>query len=129
MRACADAPRPGEDTWISSEFIAAYTALHRAGYAHSIELWRGEQLVAGVYGVAIGGFFAGESMFHVEQNASKLALILLQQRLKSAGFLLFDTQMVTPVTELLGAREVPRQKYLERLREALQAGVKFPTEL
>mgnify|MGYP003347046753 CR=1 FL=1 len=66
-------------------------------------------------------------MFHVEQNASKLALILLQQRLKSAGFLLFDTQMVTPVTELLGAREVPRQKYLERLREALQVKAQFPS--
>ena len=106
--------------------IQAEGSVSLRGQGH---LWRGEQLVAGVYGVAIGGFFAGESMFHVEHNASKLALILLQQRLKSAGFLLFDTQMVTPVTELLGAREVPRQKYLERLREALQAGVKFPTEL
>ena len=127
MRACAAAPRVDEDTWISEEFIAAYTALHRAGHAHSIELWRGEQLVAGVYGVAIGAFFAGESMFHREPNASKLALILLQQRLKSAGFLLFDTQMVTPVTELLGAVEIPRKKYLERLRRALQVrGVEFP---
>ncbi|MFM2124407.1 MAG: hypothetical protein RL328_858 [Acidobacteriota bacterium] len=126
MRACADAPRTGEDTWISSEFIEAYTALHHAGYAHSIELWRGEQLVAGVYGVAIGGFFAGESMFHSEPNASKLALILLQQRLAQTGFVLFDTQMVTPVTELLGAMEVPRQEYLERLRGALRIPNSWP---
>jgi leucyl/phenylalanyl-tRNA--protein transferase len=117
MRACAQ--RQDEESWITAEFLEAYTALHRAGYAHSIELWRGEQLVAGVYGVALGGLFAGESMFHRARDASKVALLILEQRLKEWGFTLFDTQMLTPVTARLGAREIPREQYLARLERAL----------
>jgi leucyl/phenylalanyl-tRNA--protein transferase len=117
MRACAQ--RQDEESWITAEFLEAYTALHRAGYAHSIELWRGDQLVAGVYGVALGGLFAGESMFHRARDASKVALLILEQRLKEWGFTLFDTQMLTPVTALLGAREIPREQYLARLERAL----------
>jgi leucyl/phenylalanyl-tRNA--protein transferase len=127
MRACADVPRAQEETWITPGFLAAYAELHRAGHAHSIELWRGDELVAGVYGVAIGGLFAGESMFHRETNASKLALILLQQRLIESGYVLFDTQMVTEVTEMLGAHEIPRKKYMERLQEALHVSAKWPS--
>ncbi len=120
MEACASAPREGDTSWITEEFLDAYQALHRAGMAHSIELWRGDRLVAGVYGVAMGGLFAGESMFHRETNASKIALVLLQQRLREWGFTLFDTQVVTPVTESLGARSISRGEYLERLRLALR---------
>jgi leucyl/phenylalanyl-tRNA--protein transferase len=120
IEACAVAPREEDSSWITAEFLDAYKALHRAGYAHSIELWRGEQLAAGIYGVAMGGLFAGESMFHRETNASKIALVLLQRRLRECGFTLFDTQVVTPVTEMLGARWISRAEYLERLREALE---------
>ena len=77
MEACAAAPREEDSSWITAEFLDAYKALHRAGFAHSIELWRGDALAAGIYGVAIGGLFAGESMFHQETNASKIALVLL----------------------------------------------------
>jgi leucyl/phenylalanyl-tRNA--protein transferase len=121
IEACAEAPRDYDQSWISAEFIEAYTALHRAGHAHSFELWRGDALVAGIYGVALGRFFAGESMFHRETNASKIALILLQQRLRAQGYTLFDTQMLTPVTEMLGAQLIPREEYLERLRRAILA--------
>ncbi|MEO5925657.1 MAG: leucyl/phenylalanyl-tRNA--protein transferase [Bryobacteraceae bacterium] len=119
MEACATAPRDEDSSWISEEFLEAYTALHRAGIAHSIELWRGEELAAGIYGVAVGGLFAGESMFHRESNASKIALVLLQQQLAAWGFVLFDTQVVTPVTEMLGAKAIPREEYLQRLQQAL----------
>ena len=119
MRACAQ--REDHPSWITPEFLEAYTALHQAGHAHSIELWREDQLIAGVYGVALGGLFAGESMFHRARDASKIALVILQQRLRQWGFTLFDTQMVTPVTALLGAREIPRDQYLARLEQALIA--------
>jgi leucyl/phenylalanyl-tRNA--protein transferase len=125
IEACAEAPRWGEETWITAEFIAAYRAFHRAGFAHSIELWRDGALVAGLYGVAIGGFFAGESMFHREANASKLALVLLQQHLQARGFELFDTQMLTPVTALMGANLIPRDEYLRRLETALSVSAQF----
>ncbi len=119
IEACAAAPREEDSSWITAEFLDAYKALHRAGYAHSIELWRGDVLVAGIYGVAMGGLFAGESMFHRETNASKIALVLLQRQLREWGFVLFDTQVVTPVTEMLGARWISRAEYLERLGRAL----------
>lgn len=119
MEGCSQAPRREGSTWISPEFIAAYTALHRAGHAHSLEVWRGGDLVGGIYGVAIGGFFAGESMFHRHTDASKVALVRLAERLRERGFRLFDTQMVTPVTESLGAFNVRRTQYLTRLAEAV----------
>jgi leucyl/phenylalanyl-tRNA---protein transferase len=120
MESCASAPREDDTSWITQEFLDGYGELHRAGIAHSIELWRDDQLAAGIYGVAIGGLFAGESMFHRETNASKIALVLLQQQLRGWGFSLFDTQVVTPVTEMLGARTISRDQYLDRLQAALR---------
>jgi leucyl/phenylalanyl-tRNA---protein transferase len=112
-------PGPGRrTTWISEQFIEAYTHLHELGYAHSIECWQGEQLAGGIYGVAIGGLFAGESMFHVVTDASKIALYHLVEHLKRRKFSLFDIQMVTAITAQLGATEIGRTEYLERLARA-----------
>lgn len=121
--ACATAPRPGG--WISTEFVTAYTELHRAGHAHSVECWQAGALVGGVYGVAVGGLFAGESMFHRVSDASKVALFHLVQRLQRSGFSLFDTQMVTPATRAVGAVEISRDEYLRCLREAVIQPAKF----
>ena len=121
---CASQPRPG--AWIGPEFIAAYTAFHEAGHAHSIECWKDGRLVGGLYGVAIGGMFAGESMFHTESNTSKIALYELIGSLADAGFTLFDTQLVTDTTKSLGATEITRDRYLKLLREATARPVRFP---
>ncbi len=119
MAGCA-APAPGRrQTWIAPEFIAAYTRLHAEGHAHSVECWQAGRLVGGVYGVQIGGLFAGESMFHRADNASKIALCHLVNRLRAGGFTLFDVQQVTPATKQLGAVEIPRRDYLRRLRAAV----------
>ena len=123
ITACAKTRRPGG--WISPEFIAAYTALHAAGHAHSVECWQAGKLVGGVYGVAVGGLFAGESMFHRADDASKVALFHLVGRLRERSFMLFDTQMVTPVTRQLGATEIPRELYFNRLAAAATAPVGF----
>jgi len=123
ITACARTRRPGG--WISPEFIAAYTALHEAGHAHSVECWRAGELVGGVYGVAVGGLFAGESMFHRAVDASKVALFQLVGRLRERGFTLFDTQMVTPVTRQLGATEITRAAYLRRLAAAVRVNAAF----
>jgi leucyl/phenylalanyl-tRNA--protein transferase len=125
IQGCA-APTPGRrHTWISSEFIEAYTELHARGHAHSVECWFEGQLAGGIYGVALGGLFAGESMFYRVSNASKVALVSLVQHLRQRGFLLFDVQMVTPLTQQLGAVEIRRNQYLARLRKALEAQVTF----
>jgi leucyl/phenylalanyl-tRNA--protein transferase len=125
MEACA-APAPGRDsTWITSEFLEAYTRLHASGHAHSLECWQGGELVGGVYGVAIGGFFAGESMFHRVPNASKVALWHLVEHLRAQSFALFDIQMLTPVTAQLGAIEIPRNRYLELLSGAVERPCSF----
>ena len=119
-------PGPGRrTTWISREFIDAYTRLHDRGYAHSLECWQGDRLAGGVYGVAIGGLFAGESMFHVVTDASKVALYHLTQHLKQRKFSLFDIQMITPITAQLGATEVSRNEYLERLAQAKEQSCAF----
>ena len=123
ITACAKTRRPGG--WITQEFIEAYTALHQAGHAHSVECWKQGELVGGVYGVAVGGLFAGESMFHRADDASKVALFHLVGRLRDRGFTLFDTQMVTPVTRLLGATEISRANYLRRLRAAVVVSTCF----
>jgi leucyl/phenylalanyl-tRNA--protein transferase len=121
MEGCA-APRPNrEETWISPQFIAAYTRLHERGYAHSVECWREGRLAGGLYGVSIGGLFAGESMFSAEENASKVALVSMVARLREAGCLLFDVQLMTPHLEAMGAVAIPRPEYLLRLREAVAA--------
>lgn len=118
MEGCA-APAPGRrDTWITAEFVEAYIRLHKLGHAHSVECWQSHELVGGIYGVAIGGFFAGESMFHRADNASKVALHHLVQRLCERGFDLFDIQLITPATRLLDAVEIPRAEYLKRLARA-----------
>jgi leucyl/phenylalanyl-tRNA--protein transferase len=124
MRACAESHRHvGE--WISTEFIDAYTQLHEAGHAHSLECWNGSELVGGVYGVAVGGFFAGESMFHRTSDASKVALHFLLKHLREQGFTLFDTQMITETTRALGAIEIRRVQYLDRLASAVEQPVSF----
>ncbi len=125
MQGCA-APAAGRrSTWISPEFIEAYTRLHEQGHAHSVECWQGRRLVGGIYGVAIGGFFAGESMFHRVSNASKVALFHLIEHLRERGFVLFDIQMLTPITTQLGGVTIPREQYLRRLAEAVRMPVLF----
>lgn len=117
MRACA-APRPGAGgTWISPAMIAAYTRLHAAGYAHSVETWRDGRLVGGLYGVAIGRMFYGESMFSREPDASKVALVHLARQLERWGFGLIDCQMETAHLASLGARTLPRAAFTARLAE------------
>jgi len=119
MAGCA-APGPGrQSTWITHEFLEAYSELHRQGCAHSLECWQGTRLAGGIYGVSLGGFFAGESMFHRVGNASKVALFHLVEHLRRRGFALFDIQMLTPITRQLGGAAIPRQEYLRRLRQAV----------
>lgn len=125
MRGCARSAPGRRSTWISPEFIEAYAALHRSGHAHSVECWAGNDLVGGIYGVAAGGLFAGESMFHRATDASKIALCHLVDHLRERGFALFDIQMMTPVTRRLGATEVPRREYLHRLKRAIALDCAF----
>jgi leucyl/phenylalanyl-tRNA--protein transferase len=122
---CAE-PAPGrESTWISPRFVEAYTELHRQGYAHSVEIWEKGELAGGIYGVAIEGFFAGESMFHRATDASKIALCFLMDYLRARGYELFDTQVLSPLTARLGAVEIRRRDYLARLGSALRKPVRF----
>jgi leucyl/phenylalanyl-tRNA--protein transferase len=127
IRACADADRHEEEagTWIDSEIIESYTALHEAGYAHSVEVWEGGRLAGGLYGVAIGGAFFGESMFHHVTDASKVALVALVERLRERGYLLLDTQWTTEHLARFGAIEIPRREYFKRLTAALQVDCSF----
>ena len=124
ITACAERPRD-ESTWIEPEFIAAYTRLHEAGHAHSVECWHDGQLAGGIYGVSTAGLFAGESMFHRAPDAGKAALCHLADHLKQRGHQLFDIQMLTPVTEQFGALEIPREEYLKRLTKALEVNCPF----
>jgi leucyl/phenylalanyl-tRNA--protein transferase len=119
MRACAESGADRPSTWITDEFITSYSQLHRRGLAHSIEVWEGEALVGGLYGVALGGFFGGESMFHRRTDASKAAVGHLVERLRAGKFSLLDAQVPTPHLTRLGAIAVPRAEYLARLRHAL----------
>jgi leucyl/phenylalanyl-tRNA--protein transferase len=125
MEGCAAPARGRRSTWITSEFIEAYTELHEQGHAHSVECWLDGGLAGGIYGVAIGGFFAGESMFYRASNASKVALFYLIERLRRQGFVLFDIQMLTPITERLGGTTIPREEYLQRLAKAVQKPCSF----
>jgi len=120
MAGCALPSASRGQTWITPQFVAAYTQLHQHGHAHSVECWRGAELVGGIYGVAIGGLFAGESMFHRADNASKIALHHLVTHLRTRGFALFDIQMVTEITSQLGAIEISRLEYLQRLGQAVR---------
>jgi leucyl/phenylalanyl-tRNA--protein transferase len=141
IRGCA--VRPGEGTWITSQMVAAYEQLHRLGHAHSVETWYRPDpvngrcpisgsliesvpeedrwtLAGGIYGVAVGGLFAGESMFYRVTDGSKVALVALVERLREQGFGLFDVQMRTDHTARMGAVEVPRAEYLGRLKDAVK---------
>ena len=119
VRGCAER----DETWINDAIFRGYFALHRLGYAHSIEVWEGDALVGGVYGVALGRAFFGESMFSRTTNASKIALATLIAHLRQTGFMLFDTQFTTEHLIRLGAVEVPRADYHAMLDAALAHGV------
>lgn len=122
MRGCA---LRDEGTWISQEIIEAYTRLHRSGLAHSVETWQDGELAGGLYGVALGGAFFGESMFHYRTDASKVALVAAVERLRARGYALFDVQLTTSHLARFGAIEIPRRVYLARLRRAIQMDVRF----
>lgn len=116
MRACSTVPREGQEgTWITDDMLGAYIAMHKAGFAHSVEAWQDGALVGGLYGVSLGKCFFGESMFSKVSNASKAAFIHLVQNLKARGFVLIDCQVYTPHLESLGAAEIPRADFLELL--------------
>lgn len=121
VRSCA----MREETWINDEILSLYLDLNRIGYAHSIEVWRDGRLIGGLYGVALGGAFFGESMFSTERDASKIALVYLVARLRAGGFTLLDTQFVTDHLERLGAVEIPRAEYHRRLEAALRVPADF----
>lgn len=121
LRGCADR----EETWINDAIFDLCLALHEAGVAHSLEVWDGEVLIGGVYGVALGGAFFGESMFSRRSNASKIALAYLVDRLREGGFTLFDTQFLTPHLASLGGIEISRKDYRDRLAAALQLAADF----
>lgn len=118
MRRCGDPKRP--HGWINDEFVRAYTRLHELGWAHSVETWLDGQLVGGLYGVRIHGFFAGESMFHTETDASKVALVALVEWLRTTGGRLLDVQWRTEHLASLGVVELPRDEYLRHLNEAIR---------
>ena len=122
MRACGDRQ---EGTWISEEILTAYCHLHELGLAHSLETWQDGRLAGGLYGVALGGAFFGESMFHYVTDASKVALVHLMKHLKTQGFTLIDTQWTTPHLAKFGAQEIPRDEYMRRLDQALTVRASF----
>ena len=126
---CATAQDREDETWITPPMIDAYCELYRLGIAHSVEAYLNDKLVGGVYGVAIHGLFAAESMFYKEPNASKVALIQLLHHLKVRDYRLVDIQMITDNTRRFGAIEIPRTEYMRRLNAALNAKVSFGTEL
>ena len=115
VRACSDR----DSTWISDGIVRSYTALHRAGHAHSVEVWQSGELVGGLYGVHLGAAFFGESMFHRTDNASKAALVHLAEHLNAQGFQMLEIQMITPLTAQFGARPVWRTEYQRMLADAV----------
>lgn len=126
IRACARAPRPGQDgTWITPPMVAAYVRLHQLGIAHSAETWQAGELVGGLYGVAVDGAFAAESMFYLRPGASKLALLFLIEHLAARGLDWIDIQMMTPHMLRLGARTVPRDEFLARLAGTRARGLQL----
>ena len=114
-----------DETWIDETIFGSYAELHHLGHAHSIEVWRDGELAGGLYGVAIGAAFCGESMFSRVPGASKVALANLVERLRGRGFMLLDTQWVTPHLEKFGACEIPRSEYLEKLAKAVEMKTSF----
>jgi len=122
IRACAER----EETWISEEIVRTYLGLWEKGFGHSVEAWKDGVLAGGLYGVAIGGAFFGESMFSRIPNASKVALVALVQLLRQGGFALLDAQYLTPHLEQFGTAEISRMEYLTLLEEALAADARLP---
>jgi leucyl/phenylalanyl-tRNA--protein transferase len=127
VRACAEPTPTRPESWINTEIERLYGELHQRGHGHSVECWRGDRLVGGLYGVCLGGAFFGESMFSREENASKVALVHLVARLIHGGFSLLDTQFVTDHLQRFGATEIPRQEYRRLLGVALKLPAAFPT--
>lgn len=126
IHACANAERPDQDgTWIAPNIVEAYTRFNAAGDVHSVEVWEDDALVGGLYGVDAGGVFTGESMFHRRPDASKLALLFLIDHLRARGATFLDCQVMTPHMQVLGAREIPRSKFLDLLAEAQAKGLKL----
>lgn len=126
IKACARARRSdGNGTWITPGFIRAYCEFHAAGDAHSVEVWDGGELVGGLYGVDAGGVFCGESMFHRRSNASKFALLHLIEHFKRRGATWLDIQVMTPHFEVLGAEEIDREDFLDKLEETQKLGLKL----
>ncbi|WP_426688781.1 leucyl/phenylalanyl-tRNA--protein transferase [Rhodanobacter ginsengiterrae] len=117
MSACAEPRSRDSGSWIGAQMIQAYGQLHQQGHAHSVEVWDGTRLVGGIYGVAVGRMFCGESMFSRESNASKSALMVLAGLLRARGFPLIDAQVANDHTLSLGAREIPRMEFLTRLAD------------
>jgi leucyl/phenylalanyl-tRNA--protein transferase len=117
--------RAGPDAWISPELVVAYAELHALGWAHSLEVWAGDDLAGGIFGVLVGGVFVGESMFHARSDGSKVALVDLTARLAQAGALLLDVQFATPHLRAMGAVEVPRGQFLRALRELRDVDVRL----
>lgn len=129
IRGAATGPGRAGGTWLTPRMIRAYIRLHQLGYAHSVETWYQGQLAGGVYGVAIGAFFAAESMFYRVTDASKVALVALVCHLRARGYQLLDIQQLTPHTARFGAIEIPRSEYLARLADALRQPVVFGNRL
>jgi leucyl/phenylalanyl-tRNA---protein transferase len=121
MRACGER----DETWISEKIVQSYVKLYKLGFAHSVEVWRDGKLTGGLYGVAVGGAFFGESMFSRTRDASKIALTYLVARLKERGYTLLDTQFITPHLKRFGAREISRDEYLKQLEKSITINCSF----
>ena len=118
MTGCGDARAEG--TWITADVLATYAELHALGWAHSVDVWAEGQLAGGLYGLAVGSLFAGESMFHLRTGASKVAFVAVVERLRERGFTLFDVQVMSPHLATLGCIEIPRSEYLRRVEAAIE---------
>jgi leucyl/phenylalanyl-tRNA--protein transferase len=125
IHACAMPQEDRHSTWISKDIVDGYVDLHRLGYAHSVETWMEGELVGGLYGVALNGLFAGESMFSTRRDASKIALVYLVKHLRNKGFTLLDIQFMTDHLQRFGAVEIPRGEYHARLARAVRLPVSF----
>lgn len=126
MRGCAEPARGREESWINDEILRLYAALHSSGHAHSVECWQDGALAGGLYGVHLGAAFFGESMFSRARDASKVALVSLVERLRQGGFVLLDTQFLTPHLASFGARAIPRNEYLALLHRAIAGPALWP---
>lgn len=125
MLGCGESTERRPETWITEDFIHAYHELHRHGCAHSVEVWEGEELVGGIYGVTLGGYFGGESMFHRRTDASKAAVAKLIEHLRERGFTLFDAQVMNPHLARIGAISIRRTEFLRRLAAAIAVPARF----